>query len=185
MPVDRWYYCDAEVDDETSHGPVSLAQLAALIRTGALPYEVLVSPEPAPGPTWVEADTVEDILAAIPLDRERLMQEYIAYGEASLGQENWGWASNRMYSLIERVPELAWTLILEMIERAPSDASLGFIAASPLEELLSKDGPDFVDRVEKRAVDSSQFRRALGMLRRLGMTDEVWRRVQLAARTTQ
>jgi hypothetical protein len=68
-----------------------------------------------------------------------------------------------------------------MIERAPSDKSLGFIAASPLEDLLSKHGPEFIDRVENRAAESPKFCRALGMLRRLGMSEEVWHRVQKTA----
>jgi hypothetical protein len=171
-------------DDETAYGPVSLERLAELIHTGELPYDVLVSQENTPGPSWVKADTLE-ILAAIPLDRERLMAEYIGYGEAPMGEEKWGWASDRMFSILAEVPELAWILIVEMIDRAPSDASLGFLAASPLEDLLSERGPDFVDRVEARATARHQFRRALGMLRRLGMTDDVWRRVQLAARRAE
>jgi hypothetical protein len=183
MSQDLWYYCHADRDDETCHGPVPLAQLAELIRTERLPYDVLVSPLPFPGSTWVEADTVGQILEAIPLDRERLVREYLAYGEAPPGEENWGWASDRMYSILENIPELAWSLIVEMLDRARSDDALGFVAASPLEDLLSGDGPEFIDRVEKRATESPQFRRALGMLRRLGMTDDVWQRVQKAAGT--
>jgi hypothetical protein len=72
------------------------------------------------------------------------------------------------------LPERAWTLIVEIIERAPSDAALGFLAASPLEDLLSKDGPDFIERVEQRALGNAKFRRALGMLKRLRMTEDVW-----------
>jgi hypothetical protein len=179
----RWYYCDAERDAENAHGPVSLEQLCQLIRTDELPYDVLVSVEPTPGPSWVEADTVEEILRALPLDRERLIREYIEYGEAPPGEENWGWASDRMYSLLEALPELAWEVLLEMIERAPSDSSLGFLAASPLEDLLSKDGPSFIARLEQHAVENAKFRRSLGMLRRLGMTDDVWQRVQNAAKS--
>ena len=59
----------------------------------------------------------------------------------------------------------------------------GFLAASPLEDLLSKDGPLFISRVEKHATESANFHRALGMLRRLGMTDDVWTRVQHAAKS--
>lgn len=179
--MDRWYYREAEGSDETVCGPLALSRLVELIRTARLPYGVLVSQSPTPGSNWVEADTVREIIDAIPLDRERLVREYIAYGEAPPGQEKWGWASDRMFSLLGSLPELAWELIVDMIERAPSDASLGFIAASPLEDLLSKDGPDFIDRVEKRALESAQFRRALGMLRRLGMSEDVWRRVQASA----
>jgi hypothetical protein len=185
MAADDWYYCDAERDSETAHGPVPLARLAELIRTGELPYDVLVSTEPAPGPTWAEADTLEAFLEAIPLDRERLMQEYIAYGDAPDGQENWGWASDRLFSILKGAPELAWTLIMEMIERAPSDMSLGFLAASPLEDLLADYGPAFIDRVEQRALENRKFRRAVGMLRRLGMTDAVWTRVQRAALSSE
>lgn len=95
---------------------------------------------------------------------------------------NWGWASDRMYSMLEAVPEMAWDIIIELIDRAPSDESLSFFAASPLEDLLSKDGPAFIDRVEQRAVHNVQFRRALGMLKRLGMVDDVWSRVQAIVR---
>ena len=154
-------------------------ELAA--RICELPYDVMVSLQLTPGPSWAEANTVEEVLRALPLDRERLIQEYIGYGEAPQGEENWGWANDRMYSLLEALPEFAWELIVEMIDRAPSDRSLGFLAASPLEDLLSKDGPLFISRIEQRAVESSKFHRALGMLRRLEMTDEVWRRVQNAA----
>ncbi|HEX2878900.1 MAG TPA: hypothetical protein VHO25_05125 [Polyangiaceae bacterium] len=181
LNTERWYYCDTERDNETAYGPVSLGRLCELIRSEQLPYGVLVSNDPMKGPHWAEADTIEEIVRAIPLDRERLIVEYLGYGEAPLGEEPWGWASDRMYSLLEGVPELAWDLIIEMIERAPSDDSLSFIAASPLEDLLSKDGPLFITRVEDRARENTKFRRALGMLNRLGMTDDVWQRVQTAA----
>jgi hypothetical protein len=52
-----------------------------------------------------------------------------------------------MCSALENVPELAWELIVELIERAPSDHSLGFFAAGPLEDLPSKDGAQFIERV--------------------------------------
>jgi hypothetical protein len=176
-----WYYCNAEVDDERAFGPVSLSLLAELIRSGELPHDVLVSTRGTLEDTWIQADQVEQLLDAVPLDREKLMQEYIGYGEAPPGQEKWGWASDRMYSLLEALPERAWHLVVEMIERAPSDDTLGFLAASPLEDLLSKDGPAFIERVEQRALESVKFHRALGMMRRLGITDDVWQRVQQAA----
>jgi len=183
MPDAEWYYVDVERDPETAHGPVSLERLGELIRTGEIAYDALVSNDPSAEADWVEADEVEQVLDAIPLDRERLMLEYIGYGEAPPGHENWGWASDRMHALLEGVPELAWILVAEMIERAPSDDSLGFLVASPLEDLLSKDGAMFIERVEVRAAQNPKFRRALGMLRRLGMTDDVWARVQAAAHT--
>jgi hypothetical protein len=184
MSTADWYYCDERVDPERPVGPVTLSRLAELIRTGDLPYNVLVSSEPSPDAAWVEADTLRQVLDAVPLDRERLMREYIEYGEAPRGQEHWGWASDRMYSILEAIPELAWELIAEMIERALSDNSLSFLAASPLEDLLSKDGSLFIVRVEQRAAENVKFRRALGMLRRLGMTHDDWQTCP-ASRTTR
>jgi hypothetical protein len=172
-----WYYCEGESDSERCNGPVSLDGLATLIRSGELPCDVLVSTTKV---EWDEADSVEAILRAIPIDRERIVREYIEYGETDAPV--WGWASARMYNILEGAPELAWELIVDMIDRAPSDKSLGFVAASPLEDLLSKDGPAFVERVEHRARQDEKFRRTLGMLRRLGMTAEVWNRVVEAAR---
>ncbi len=60
--------------------------------------------------------------------------------------------------------------------------SVEAIAASPREDLLSKDGPTFIERVEHRARHDEKFRRALGMLRRLGMIAEVWGRIVEAHR---
>lgn len=179
MSADDWYYCDAERDDERVEGPVAFERLVQLIRADELPYDVLVSTDEE---TWVEADTVESILRAIPIDRERIIREYIEYGESM--DPEWGWASHRMYSILENVPELAWELIIELIDRAPSDNSLSFFAAGPLEDLLSADGPDFIERVERRAQTNATFRRAVGMLRRLAMSDEVWARVRAIAEQT-
>jgi hypothetical protein len=151
--------------------------LAELIGSAEVPYDVLVSMTKI---EWVEADTVEEILRAIPIDRERIVREYIEYGETA--HPEWGWASDRMFNILEGAPELAWELIVDMIDRAPSDNSLGFVAASPLEDLLSKDGQTFIQRVEQQARQHEKFRRALGMLRRLGMTADVWNRVTNAAR---
>lgn len=173
---DAWYFCDAEKDPERCGGPVAFEQLVALMRSGQLPDGVLVSSDMV---EWQEADTMERILRAIPIDRERIIREFIEYGEAE--DPDWGWASDRMYSILDGAPEIAWEIIVELVDRAPSDGSLSFFAAGPLEDLLSKDGPDFIDRVEGRAAMNERFRRAVGMLRRLGMADDVWARVQAIA----
>jgi hypothetical protein len=170
---DAWYYCDAERDASRCEGPVAFEQLVALMRSGQLPDGVLVSSDMM---EWREADTLERMLRAIPLDRERIIREYIEYGEAE--NPDWGWASDRMYGILDGAPEIAWEIIVELVDRAPSDGSLGFFAAGPLNDLLSKDGPNFIERVEGRAKMNEPFRRAVGMLRRLGMADDVWVRVR-------
>lgn len=176
-----WYYrapSGTDDDDDPVVGPVPLERVVELLRAGALVDDVPVSVD---GVNWRAADEVPAVLEALPFDRERLIREYIEYGEAPDGEENWGWASDRMYAILEGAPELAWSLIKELIARAPSEASLRFFAASPLEDLLSKDGELFIERVEDLASCDPKFLHAVATLRRLGMSDEVWRRVQALA----
>jgi uncharacterized protein DUF6869/uncharacterized protein DUF4339 len=174
--TDAWYYRDAQGNSERRGGPIAFEQLVELIRRGELPEDVLVS---SGMEDWQEADTMEKILRAIPIDRERIIREYIEYGEAD--NPEWGWASDRMYGILDGAPEIAWEIIVELIDRAPSDGALSFFAAGPLQDLLSKDGRCFIDRVVWRSANNEQFRRAIGMLRGLGRVDEVWARVQAIA----
>ena len=156
---------------------MTLEALLELIRQGSIAEDTLVRADDS---DWTSADQVEQIVTGLPLDRERLIQEYIGYGEAEIGQENWGWASNRMLSLLRRLPELAWPITAELIDRAPSDRSLEFFAAGPLEQLLSDHGEQFIARVEERSAQNSKFKRALGMVARLRMSEHVWHRVLAA-----
>lgn len=175
-----WHYLasDAPAGEDRPIGPMKFEALLELLRRGTIAEDTLVRAEHA---DWEYADRIEEIVTALPLDQERLIREYIGYGEAELGQENWGWASNRMFSLLAALPELAWPIIAELIDRAPSERSLGFIAASPLEDLLSEHGEQFIERVEARAASNAKFKRALSMVNRLGMSEIVWQRV-LSAR---
>jgi hypothetical protein len=97
---DIWYYRDEEKDPERWHGPLEFEQLMALLRSGQLPDGVLVSSDMV---EWQEADTMERVLRALPIDRERIIREYIEYGEAE--NPDWGWASDRMYSMLDGAPE--------------------------------------------------------------------------------
>jgi hypothetical protein len=183
-----WYYllplvdCDevvAEVipDDETIAGPIALPDLAALVRGRWLPDDVMISRDCE---HWENADRIAEFLHALPLDRDRIVREYIEYGEA-VGEVAWGWASDRMYHIIDGAPDIAWELVTTLIDVAPSERSLGFFVAGPLEDLLSTHGPHLSARVEDRARANPAFRLALRRLWRLKMTDDVWERVQRAA----
>jgi hypothetical protein len=179
MTEPSWFYCEGDYEhgQGRSVGPVTLAQLAELIHSGALAYDVPVSTNET---DWHDADNVAEVVRAVPLERERMIQEFIYYGETP--DPEWGWASDRMYSYLDHMPERAWELIVELMERAPSDGSLNYFAAGPLEDLLSEDGPAFIDRVEQRAAESPKFRTALTYVWRLGMAEDVWQRVQAIAR---
>jgi hypothetical protein len=77
-------------------------------------------------------------------------------------------------------PEVVWSAILKILEHKLTDAQFAVLAAGPVEDLLSDHGPGFIDRVESEAAKNPRFNHLLGGVWRLGMTDDVWDRVQRA-----
>lgn len=75
-------------------------------------------------------------------------------------------------------PELAWKAILEAMEQPRMEARLGKLAAGPLEDLLAKHGPSFIDRVEFLANSNKNFAWLLGGVWQHTMPVAIWSRVQ-------
>jgi hypothetical protein len=75
-------------------------------------------------------------------------------------------------------PQHQWQFILAAIAQAELDQDLAAIAAGPMEHLLGHHGASFIDAIESRAAADATFARMLGDVRRYGMTDELWTRVQ-------
>lgn len=92
--------------------------------------------------------------------------------------ENWLKHDKTMFDECCDHPEVAWLAILELSKKdlSPDDSAL--LAAGPIETLLSKHGPNFIDRVEKEAKSNLKFKHLLGGVWQLGMTDRVWETVQ-------
>ena len=73
----------------------------------------------------------------------------------------WSVATDRLRDAIRDDPEVAWSLIGQLVATASDDEDLDMIGAGPLEDLLCDHGPLFIDRVEKLAVSDRGFRRSL------------------------
>jgi uncharacterized protein DUF6869 len=186
-----WYYlepfvaADGDVivevvaDDDSIVGPVQLAEIAERVRLGQLPDDVMIGRDRE---HFEYAVCLPEFLCALPDVRERIIKEYLYYG--SVEKPEWGRASDHMSHIIEHAPEIAWGIVTELIDLAPSERALGFFAAAPLEDLLSDHGPTFIDRVEQRARENPKFLRAVKRVWRSGMADEVWARV-LALKATE
>lgn len=85
--------------------------------------------------------------------------------EAWLGiQENW-WAHDELELLCESNPERGWSVVTELIERAPSREVLKTVAAGPLEDLLRAHASALIDRLESVAAQSSRWQEALAVVR--------------------
>jgi hypothetical protein len=109
-------------DAETISGPIELSQLTELVRGGWLPDDVMIGRDRE---TWENADGVTEFLLALPLDRDRIIREYVEYAVAPRGQVRWGWASDRMRHIIAGAPDIAWELVTKLIDVAPSGRALG------------------------------------------------------------
>jgi len=79
-------------------------------------------------------------------------------------QENW-WAFDELESLCESDAERGWSVVAELVERAPSSEILETVAAGPLEDLLRAHTPALIDRLEVVAARSSRWREALAVVR--------------------
>jgi hypothetical protein len=83
-----------------------------------------------------------------------------------------------MNTCIKEDPDTAWKAILEMIEISQIDASLAFVAAGPLEDLLAAYPEDFIQKVEEKARQNAKFRKCLSMVWQNTIPEEIWQRIQ-------
>ena len=78
-------------------------------------------------------------------------------------------------------PEDCWCAILEILSRHPSGDVIAVLAAGPLEDLLVRHGPEFIDRVEQQSRQDAAFRHLLGGVWPSSIPWAVWQRI-IAAR---
>lgn len=95
--------------------------------------------------------------------REELLEGYLAHAEAVAHERKdlHFWAYNEMVHLMRDDPDAAWWITVELVARASDDATLGYVAAGPLEDLLCQHPYVIIDRVEGRARQDARFRKAL------------------------
>ena len=74
-------------------------------------------------------------------------------------------------------PEIVWQVILQVIDRRPSDEVLGMLGAGPLEDLMWNHGREFIDRVEQETVTNHKLRGLLSGIYRGEIDDETWARI--------
>jgi hypothetical protein len=87
--------------------------------------------------------------------------------------------------LVRDAPERAWLVIQLIFAACRNDLERACLAAGPLEDLLAKHGPSFIDRVEQAAVNDNDFRELLVGVWRNGIAQSIWERLQRAAGQAQ
>jgi len=89
-----------------------------------------------------------------PEEVDRMCTDYFRYLEVSHMWEN-------VHEMVDKDPERVWPLLVEMVERAPSDDVRSSIAAGPLEDLIRWHSERFVDRLERQTLLSRHFHAAM------------------------
>jgi hypothetical protein len=97
---------------------------------------------------------------------------------------NW-WAIERVMDwALHGEADLLWTFVLSTYNRNISDRVVSVLAAGPLEDLLAKYGPEFIERVEQLARQDKKFNFLLGGVWQNTMSKDVWKRVQAVRHST-
>jgi len=99
------------------------------------------------------------------MDPEKTAETYFCYWRKHKKEGKWSergrLVSEEIRQLVEIDPDEAWKLICILVNKAPSDDLLAFIAAGPLEDLLHKHGLTVIDRVEEESRKNGRMRLAL------------------------
>lgn len=116
-------------------------------------------------------------------DRLKLAQAWMAHAREFRQTEEKGeywWAAEKLWDLEQEDPETLWLVILlihSLNEELEDTVIIENLSAGPLEMLLAKHGPKFIDRVEAEARRDPKFAFLLCGVWQNMMSDEIWTRV--------
>jgi len=115
--------------------------------------------------------------------RQETVDAWIRMTQAGSGSQVYEdnfWAFEVLDDLLSEDPEEGWPTILQILQKDQSPSIMENLSAGPLEDLLARHGPAFIDRVEAEAAHNPAFAKLLGGVWQNRMTDDVWARVQAA-----
>jgi hypothetical protein len=72
-------------------------------------------------------------------------------------------------------------MILELIDRAPDDEILGYVAAGPLEDFIKLHAADYIDWIEASARTDARMKKALSGVWLTHLSADLLDRIEAAA----
>jgi hypothetical protein len=115
-------------------------------------------------------------------DLNKLADAWIRFYHAprnSKAQEETAWATTEELDLLfDGKSEELWQVILKIHERDQSIAIRQVLSAGPIENLLSRFGELYIERIEEKARQDPAFAKVLGGVWKDQMSDEIWSRLQ-------
>lgn len=115
------------------------------------------------------------------IDLNKVAESWIKmhhFGEGSVEYNANYWAYCRLIDLCDDDPEKCFKVIELIRSIDGSDLILSNLAAGPLEDLLSKHGELFIDRIEKYAQTDPQLKKLLGAVWQNSISDAIWERIK-------
>jgi hypothetical protein len=93
------------------------------------------------------------------VSREELAATYLLYYSLKRQQDWWAW--EEVDSLVRLNPSEAWEVTRILVKTASSDEALAYVAAGPLEDLLTKHGPVVIEYIENESQQNERLQLAL------------------------
>jgi hypothetical protein len=123
---------------------------------------------------------------AAPPCNDDLLDAYLKHGSICLhggDASHLEWAYHSIVDIVDTAESAdVLALVLALISKAP-DELLSYVAAGPLEDLLSRDGPNVIDKVLKFAQKDERLQMALqGVWGQNRMDPATWDRLQQSVR---
>jgi|ERR1700682_643434 len=113
------------------------------------------------------------------LGRDYVAQTYFRRGISRDPFDFWAWML--VHELLEPDPEAAWAMILELIDRAPDDEALLYVAAGPLEDFIMFHAAVYIERIEGLARTNPRLKRALSGVWLEPLRPDLFDRIEAAA----
>jgi hypothetical protein len=85
------------------------------------------------------------------------------------------WAFEEVSEIVRHDPETGWEVTTILLEMAATDEVLAYVAAGPVEDLLTKHGPIVIDRLESLARGDERIQLAVSGAW-IKPSDEIWPR---------
>ena len=107
------------------------------------------------------------------LAEEQIVDSYLRH--YAFKEEQDFWAFEEVNQIVRRDPAAGLRLTCLLVNKAPSDEALAYVAAGPLEDLLTFHGLSLIDQVEVAARADERFQLALSGVW-LNRANPVWER---------
>jgi hypothetical protein len=97
-------------------------------------------------------------------EMQELVESWIKATEADFDsgdKDRFGWAIDEMLDLPRVEPEMAWEIIMMIINKKPSPKVISQLGAGPLEDIMVYHGNNFMEKIENMVAKNDLFKECM------------------------